>query len=65
MAERSIGVGVVGVRNIGVGHVKRCKSIDGMDVVAIADVDPERLRGVARDYAIPRAYAEAGQSVQL
>ena len=38
-----IRLGVIGLRNIGKGHVRRAAEVNGCEVVAVADTDPQRL----------------------
>jgi predicted dehydrogenase len=54
-------IGVVGVRNIGCGHIKRAAELAGVRVAAIADPDAERRSAVAGEHGIETAYAEAGE----
>ncbi|KAB1654028.1 Gfo/Idh/MocA family oxidoreductase [Pseudoclavibacter chungangensis] len=52
-------IGIVGCGNIADNHVAAYRSIDGVEVVAVCDVDVER----ARDFAVERGIAHATGSV--
>ena len=39
-------IGIIGVGNMGTGHVEAFKEIEGAQLVAIADISPERLEAV-------------------
>jgi myo-inositol 2-dehydrogenase / D-chiro-inositol 1-dehydrogenase len=49
-----IGCGIVAVR----GHLPALRAVPEIEVVAAADVEPDRLRGVADAFQIPRRYAD-------
>jgi predicted dehydrogenase len=51
--------GILGCGKIAVNHVEALRSLDGVDVVAVADVDADRARSFARAYNIPHACADA------
>jgi len=55
MAERSVGLGVLGVGLQGEAHVRTFKCVPGCEVVAVADVNAERAAEVARQYGVPHA----------
>ena len=42
-----IGIGIVGLRNNGMGHARRVVDLDGCRLAAAADVDAERTRAAA------------------
>ena len=48
-------VGVVGVGNISAIYLKNLKAFDGVDPVAVADLDPARAEARAEEFGIPRA----------
>jgi len=56
-----IRLGVVGLRNIGKGHVKRALALKGVEVVAVADADPDRLAAVKAEFGLKYAYTSASE----
>lgn len=58
MAGR-VRVGVVGLGNQGIAHVEVLRSIEEVELVAVADVDLERARRVAAEYGVGAAYGSA------
>ncbi len=54
--NRTIRVGVIGVGQIGKHHLNNYQSIDGADVVAIADIDEAEANRVSERYNIPNVY---------
>lgn len=54
-----VGVGVVGLGNQGILHVEALKSIQGAELVAVADVNAEKAKSVADEHKIPKYYASA------
>jgi predicted dehydrogenase len=59
MTER-VRVGVIGVGQIGKIHLDNYRSIDGAEVVAVADVNEDEARRVAAQHAIPDVYTDFG-----
>jgi predicted dehydrogenase len=53
---KTIKVGFVGVGQIGKHHLEMYKKIPGVEVAAIADVDPDRAKLIAEEYNIPDIY---------
>lgn len=52
-------MGVVGLGNQGLLHLKVLRQLPEAEVVAVADVELERARRVAADYEVPRSYSSA------
>jgi predicted dehydrogenase len=52
-------VGIIGCGRIARNHVSALRGIAGVDVVAVADVDPERARTFAAEHAVARFYTAA------
>ncbi len=51
-------VGIIGCGKIAINHVQALHGIDGVDVLAVADVDLDRARSFARTYAVPSVYPD-------
>jgi len=60
-----IRVGVIGVGQIGKGHVELYQKIEGADVVAIADIDEQEAAHVSDRYAIPHVYTDFRELLKL
>lgn len=54
-----IGVGVIGVGSFGELHIEAYKALSDVDVVAISDINTNRLGEISRKYSIPHAYTDA------
>ncbi len=39
-----IRLGIIGVGNMGTSHFNNCRNIEGMDVTAVCDIDPNRIK---------------------
>lgn len=50
--------GVIGCGVIGPTHMKAGQNCDFLDLVAVADLIPERTAKAAADYGVPRTYSE-------
>ncbi|GMA59926.1 hypothetical protein GCM10025859_03660 [Alicyclobacillus fastidiosus] len=57
-------VGVIGIGLIGKHHLENYAKIDGVDVVAVADINAAELRRVADQYNIPHVYTDFRQLLQ-
>jgi len=57
MSEKVTRLGIIGVGQIGKGHLESYSKIAGAKVVAAADVNAQELSAVAERYAIPHTYA--------
>ena len=53
-----IGLGIIGVGQIGKLHLENYSDIDGAKLVAVADVDEEEVKRVATEYRIPNTYTD-------
>ncbi|MEM1509857.1 MAG: Gfo/Idh/MocA family oxidoreductase [Thermofilaceae archaeon] len=49
-------IGIVGLGNQGILHVEALKSIQGAELVAVADINAEKAKSIADEYKIPRYY---------
>ena len=50
---------LVGAGAISGAHLEALKTIDEIEVVAIADIDPDRAKARAAKYNIPNTYVDA------
>ena len=53
-----IRIGMIGVGNISLRHLKACRDMDDVSVVAICDLNPELLKARAEEYSIPKTYTD-------
>jgi len=53
---RKMNIGIIGCGNISSIYFKTMKSFDVLNVVACADIIPERAKASAKEFNIPRAY---------
>ena len=51
-------IGIIGVGQIGKRHLQNYQDIEGVEVVAIADIDELEGQRVAAQYAIPNVYSD-------
>ena len=56
---KKISVGLVGAGYIGMVHLEVLRRVKGVEVVAVADSDPERARAAAETYGIARIHPGA------
>jgi len=56
-----IRVGIIGVGLIGKQHLENYERIDGVDVIAAADIDEAELNRVAERFGIPHTYTDFRQ----
>jgi predicted dehydrogenase len=56
--RRPVRVGIIGVGQIGLRHLRQYGDIDGAEVVAIADVDAGKVRQAASRYQVAHAYGD-------
>jgi predicted dehydrogenase len=59
MQKETVRLGIVGVRNIGRGHIRRAQPLENVCIEAIADTDAARLAETAAEFDVPRQYSEA------
>ncbi len=57
MQAKQLNVGLIGVGNISSAYINGCRSFDSLNLLAVADIDMERARRVAAEYAIPGVYS--------
>jgi len=51
-----IRIGIIGCGKIAINHVQALHGIDGVDVLAVTDIDPVRARSFARTFGIPSVH---------
>jgi len=57
--KSEITLGVVGVRNVGMGHCRRACALDGVKLLAVADTNPERRAAAKEELGVEQTYASA------
>ncbi len=58
MAKKTLRIGLIGVGAAAqVNHIPALKKIEGLELVALCDRDPEKAQRVAQKFGIPRAVA--------
>jgi predicted dehydrogenase len=57
-------VGVIGIGLQGMGHVNSYLALPNAELVAVADVDEERVKKLARERGIPRWYTDYHQMLE-
>ena len=55
MTQETVKVGIMGCGNISNAYIKGCRSFDILEVVAVADIVPERAEEKAAEHGIARA----------
>ncbi|MFJ4262678.1 Gfo/Idh/MocA family protein [Paenarthrobacter nicotinovorans] len=58
-------VGVVGIGWAGQQHLKAYSNIDGVEIVAVAGMEPELLALLKEEYSIPHAFARWEDMIEL
>ena len=56
MTDKKIRIGIIGVGQIGKGHLETYSKLPGAELVAAADVNGDELKRVAEQYRIPNTY---------
>lgn len=56
---RPLRIGVVGLRNIGRRHVGSAASLPGVQVTAVADMDPQRVKQTQEEHGVASGYTDA------
>ena len=64
VARKNLRVGLVGVGGAAqVNHIPALKKVEGVDLVALVDRDPEKAHRVAQKFQVERATARTGARV--
>lgn len=58
MTASPVRIGVIGVGQIAKHHIKNYASIDGVEIVAAADIDAAELDAVTEEWKIPHKYSD-------
>lgn len=59
MSNDTVGIGIIGLRNIGMNHAKLAAADQGCRLVVVADTDPDRVAEGSRLGDDVRAYSNA------
>ncbi len=63
MAKKTLRIGLIGVGAAAqVNHIPALKKIEGLELVALCDHDPEKAQRVAQKFGIPRAVARVEET---
>lgn len=62
-AERNLRIGVVGLRNIGMGHVRRLMALPGVVVAALADTDAARREAAGAEVGGDAALYDSAETL--
>ena len=58
MAKKTLRIGLIGVGGAAqINHIPALKKVEGLELVALCDRDPEKTQRVAQKFGIPRSYA--------
>ncbi len=57
MVSKQYNVGIIGIGNISPAYIKGCRAFDILNLAACADLDLDKARKVAAEYAIPQVYS--------
>ena len=58
MSTEKVRIGIIGVGQIGKGHLRTYSSLDAVDLVAAADINEAELNSVADEFGIPNQYTD-------
>ena len=61
---KSVKLGLIGAGNIANAHLDAYKSVEGAEIVAICDIDKDRLKETAEKFGIKNTYATAEEMVK-
>ncbi len=64
MSAEGVRVGVIGVGQIGKRHLQLYREIEGVEVVAIADIDEAEAERVAQRFSVPHVYTDFRQLLE-
>ncbi len=64
MSMECVRVGVIGVGQIGKRHLELYQEIEGVEVVAIADIDKAEAERVAQRFSVPHVYTDFRQLLE-
>ena len=52
MATDVVRVGIVGVGGMGSGHCNSCQKVDEVELVAVADINPDRAQEIGEEFDV-------------
>ena len=58
MPQEKVRVGVIGVGQIGKQHLKSYQSVEGAEVVAVADINESEAQRAGEEFGVPNVYAD-------
>ncbi len=64
MVQRKLRMGIIGVGNIGTVHLRAASQVEEVEVLAIADINEERLNKAKKDFNIPGAYSDYEKMIE-
>jgi len=64
MAEK-VKLGIIGVGQIGKGHIRRYQEIPGAEIVAVADINEEEAKRVAAEFDIPHVFTDFHELLKM
>ena len=57
MAKKTLRVGLIGVGGAAqINHIPALRKVEGLELAALCDRDPEKAQRVAQKFGVPRAY---------
>jgi len=64
MAVKKVRVGVAGVRWVGDQHASALSRIRGVELAALADINPDSLDGAKKKYGVDRGFADYNEMIK-
>jgi len=64
MGQDRVRIGIVGIGQIGKSHLRNYQKINGVEIVAAADLNEAELGRVAREFGIPNTYTNFRELLQ-
>ena len=58
MSQREVRIGIVGVGQIGKNHLRRYQDIEGVRIVAVADINEDEAKRVAHEFGADHVYTD-------
>jgi|SRR5690625_1025564 len=55
---KKVNIGIIGIGLIGKQHIENYKNIEGVDIIAVCDINEKEARSVADKYDIPHVYTD-------
>ena len=54
----TIGIGIIGCGGIANGHLPACRDVEGVETVAVCDIDEQAARARADEFEVPTVYTD-------